>query len=98
MRKAIILAVSLIIISISGTAFAHGGHKHAFLGTVKAVYADQLTIESKDGKEVSFTLTGKTEYVRDGKSARREDLSAGLRVSVHVADDGKTATSVKLAN
>jgi hypothetical protein len=96
MRRAIILAVSLVIIST--TAFAHGGHKHAFLGTVKAVSADQLTIETKDGTPASFTLTGKTEYVRDGKSARREDLTAGLRVSVHVADDGKTATSIKLAN
>ena len=96
MRKAIILAVSLIILSTA--AFAHGGHKHAFLGTVKAVSADQLTIETKEGQPATFTLTGKTEYLRDGKAAHREDLTAGLRVSVHVADDGKTATSVKLAN
>ncbi len=95
MPKAAILAISLIIISMS--AFAHGGHVHSFLGTVKAVTADELTIVTRDGKDAKFVLTDKTEYLRDGATAAKQDLVAGLRVAVHVGDDGRTATSIKLA-
>lgn len=95
MHKAITLALSLIIISAS--AYAHGGHSHSFLGTVKAVTADELTIVTRDGKDAKFVLTDKTAYLRGGTTARKQDLVPGLRVAVHVGEDGKTATTVKLA-
>ncbi len=95
MRKTFILAVSLII--ISATAFAHAGHKHSFLGTVKAVSANELTIATVDAKDATFVLTNKTAYLRDGAPARKQDLVPGLRVAVLVDEDGRTATTIKLA-
>lgn len=94
MRK--ISALAVFVIFVAATLLAHGGHVHNFLGTVKSVAGDELVITTPDHKDVAFVLTSSTTYVREGKTARRDDLAAGLRVSVHVADDGRTATSIKL--
>jgi hypothetical protein len=82
---------------VAASAFAHEGHVHNFLGTVKAVDGEHLVITMEDAKQVEFVLNDATTYSRNGKSARKADLVRGLRVAVHVADDGKTATSIKLA-
>ena len=81
---------------IAAGALAHGGHKHGFLGTVKSVDDKQLVISANDNKVVTFTLTGKTKYTRGAKPAARGDLKPGIRVSVAVENDGKTATAVKI--
>jgi len=93
MRK--ISSLTLVVIFIAGALLAHGGHVHNYLGTVKSVAGDQLVVTTRDGKDVSFTLTNKTAYLREGKTASRSDLSRGTRVSVRVAEDGKTVTSIK---
>lgn len=96
MRKAAALALILSFVSLA--AFAHAGHIHNFLGVVKSASADQLVITSRAGQQMAFNLTNRTVYLRDGKSAARIDLVRGLRVAVHVADDGKTATEIKLGS
>jgi hypothetical protein len=96
MRKTTIIVIALTL--IAAAAFAHAGHAHVFLGAVKTVSTDQLTITTRDGKDASFVLNDKTTYVRDNGTATRADLTGGLRVAVTVADDGKTATSIKLAH
>jgi len=93
-RLLIVLAVTL---AIAATALAHGGHKHQFLGTVKAVQENHLVVTTTDGKEVTFTLTEKTRYTKGSASATKADLTEGVRVSVSVENDGKTATSIKIA-
>jgi hypothetical protein len=98
MRKTTIIIIGVALTFIAAAAFAHAGHVHTFLGTVKTVSADQLTIRTRDGKDASFTLNEKTAYLREGAAATRADLVNGLRVAVTVADDGKTATSIKLAH
>ena len=95
MRKTIIaVALSMFIAAI---ALAHSGHVHNFLGTVKSSTDTKLVITTREAKEVTFTLTRATEYTRGGKAAHRDDLKRGTRVAVHVANDGKTATSIKIA-
>jgi hypothetical protein len=89
-------AFSLLIVLAATAVFAHGGHVHSFLGTVKSVADTRLVITTRDAKEVAFVLTNATTYTRDGKAATKSDLKSGLRVAVHVADDGKTATAVNL--
>ncbi|HEX9160511.1 MAG TPA: hypothetical protein VF980_02290 [Thermoanaerobaculia bacterium] len=95
MRK--VSALILFLVFIAAAAFAHAGHVHNFLGIVKAVDARHLSITTEQGKEVDFVLNDATTYSRDGQAAHHGDLVRGLRVSVHVADDGKTATAIKLA-
>jgi hypothetical protein len=93
-----ILVLTIVALAIASSAFAHGGHKHQFLGTVKAVQSDQLVVTTTDDKEVTFTLIGGTTYTKGASPATKADLQAGVRVSVHVQDDGKTATAVKIAD
>jgi hypothetical protein len=92
-----ILVLTIVALAIAATAFAHGGHKHQFLGTVKGVQGDQLVVTTTDDKDVTFTLTGATTYTKGASPATKADLKAGVRVSVHVENDGTTATAVKIA-
>jgi uncharacterized cupredoxin-like copper-binding protein len=91
------LLPALLALAIAATALAHGGHKHQFLGTVKALQANTLAVTTTDGKETTFTLTDKTRYTKGTAAATKADLKEGTRVSVHVENDGKTATAVKIA-
>lgn len=95
MRKT---ALALVVSFIAVSAFAHAGHVHNFLGVVKNVSAEKLVVTTRAGQQMTFALNDKTAYQRDGKTASRTDLAAGMRVSVHVADDGHTATEVRLGS
>ena len=86
----------LLCLATALPLLAHAGHQHHFLGTVKSLAGDQLTIVTPEGKDAAFTLTATTAYLREGATASRTDLTPGTRVAVAVADDGKTAVSVKL--
>jgi hypothetical protein len=91
------IAMFTLAALIATGALAHKGHVHNFLGTVKAVDTGHLLITTEEGKRVELLLTNKTRYTRNGDPAPRGDLKPGIRVSVHVEDDGKTAKSVMLS-
>ncbi|MGZ8849064.1 MAG: hypothetical protein ACXW3E_01995 [Thermoanaerobaculia bacterium] len=90
------IAVFTLLALVAIPLLAHRSHVHHFLGTVKSVDAGHLLITTQESKQVEFLLTDSTRYTRNGDPASKGDLRPGLRVSVHVADDGKTATSVML--
>jgi len=92
-----IVSLLLILLSATGIAFAHGGKTHHLLGTVKAVGENGLVVTATDGHEVTVALTAETRYERDGKPATRKDLAAGMRVSLNLTEDDRTATLVKIA-
>jgi hypothetical protein len=92
-----LLIAAIVALALAATALAHGGHKHQFLGTVKALHENHLVVATTDDQEVTFTLTDKTRYTKGTAAATKADLKAGVRVSVHVENDGKTATAVKIA-
>ena len=95
MRNAVVgIALSLIAL----TALAHAGHSHDFLGVVKAVEGNQLVVTTRAGQDVTFVVNDKTAFLRDGKPAKRSELVTGMRVAVHVGEDHKTATTVKLGS
>ena len=77
-------------------AFAHAGHEHHFMGTVRQVQMAKLTIATVDGHEVSFALNNDTRYERGAEAAKQTDVKPGMRVAVEVNDDGHTARVVKL--
>lgn len=89
-----LLALALLLITVS--AFAHGGHQHQFLGTVKSLTDAQLVITTTAGKDADFVMTSTTAVSRDGAPVARTELTSGRRVAVYVANDGKTAVSVKV--
>lgn len=90
-----VLGVALFFFAVA--AFAHAGHQHQFLGTVKSLQSAQLVITTTAGTDAAFVLTDATSVTCDGAPVARTELTSGRRVAVHVADDGKTAVSVKVA-
>ena len=79
-------------------ALAHEGHHHNAMGTIRAVQANQLDLETTEGKVEAFVLTDTTRYKRGDAAAKREDLAVGARaVVMYEAKDGKNlAIEVKL--
>lgn len=94
MRKVFVLL--LIATFAAGAAFAHGGKSHKLLGTVKSLQEDHLTVTATDGHEAHVMLTAATQYEKDGKAAKRADLAKGVRVSIQLTEDDKTAVKVKI--
>ena len=94
MRKVFVFL--LIATFAAGAAFAHGGKSHKLLGTVKSLQEDHLTVTATDGHEAHVMLTAATQYEKDGKAARRADLAKGVRVSIQLTEDDKTAVKVKI--
>ena len=92
------LALALLFVSLLGaaTAFAHGGHQHQFLGTVKSLTDAELVITTTAGKDAEFVMTSTTAVTREGAPVARTELTSGRRVAVYVANDGKTAVSVRV--
>jgi len=90
---------ALFALTLGAPAVAHEGHHHNAMGTVRAVAAVELQIETKDNKLETFVLTDATTYKRGDAAARREDVKVGERaVVMYETKDGKNlAIEVKLA-
>ncbi len=90
---------ALVALALGAPVVAHEGHHHNAMGTVRAVAAAELQIETKDNKLETFVLTDATTYKRGDAAAKREDVQVGARaVVMYEAKDGKNvAIEVKLA-
>ncbi len=53
------------------------------MGTVKAIDASALTVETMDKKEVKIVVDEKTKFEKGSAAASWKDLSVGERVVVH---------------
>ncbi len=94
MRKAIVfLALCLFV---STVAFAHEGHKHKLLGTVKSFKENKLELTLKDGETKLVTLNDKTEISKGEHKADKAAIVEGARVSVEV-DEDDVALTIKIA-
>ena len=90
--------LALATFAFAATARAHEGHYHDALGTVKAVDAAKLELETQEGKLESFVLTDKTTYQRGDDAATHHDVAVGDRavVKYEKKDDKNVAIEVKL--
>lgn len=98
MRRFRWLVPTLAMAAFATTANAHEGHHHDAMGTVKAIDAAKLDLETKDGALESFMLTEKTAYKRGNAAAAHHDVAVGDRaVVMYEKKDGKNvAVEVKL--
>lgn len=94
MRK--ILAFLLITVFVTGAAFAHGGKSHKLLGTIKVLHENHVVVTTPEGQEKTVTLTKATQYEKDKKAVTRSALAAGVRVSIDLTEDDKSAVKVKI--
>jgi hypothetical protein len=85
----------LAVLAAPAALLAHGkGH---VMGTVTSVDATHIDVKTKDGKTVKVKLTDKTKYMKGDADATSGDVKPGMKVSVHLADDG-SAGEVHLAS
>lgn len=97
MRKITIVLTLALSLLTSGLALAHEGHKHAshLMGTVTAVTANQIEIQTQDGKAVQVPLTAETKYLSGKAQATQADVRKGMRVIVELGAKG-AAEEVRL--
>jgi Cu/Ag efflux protein CusF len=86
--KAVVMFLGLAIFLVH-PAFAHEGGKH-FMGQVKSVDADSLTIVTKDKDTVTIKLLPTTKFLKSKQPASVQDLKTGERVVVHAKQNGES--------
>lgn len=99
MLRKLVAAIARMLASSLGLVYAHEGHTHKVMGTVKAVHADMNHVEItlEDGKVTAFSVTPATRYVQGTKAAKLADLKAGDRVVVEgTMDKDKKMTATKV--
>lgn len=81
MRRTLAQALASLAFLVSATLFAHGSHEHT-MGTVTAIDAKHVEVNTQDGKIVSVQLTPDTKYVKGKAAAKFADVVVGTRVMV----------------
>jgi hypothetical protein len=81
---AVLIAASF---AAAGPARPHEGHDHKVMGKVAGVSAQQIEVDTADGKKVTAALTSETRYSRDKAAATRADVKVGERVVIVVVEE-----------
>jgi hypothetical protein len=106
LRESIACVLGLALSAVTPMVLAHEGHDHGaegkgkkVMGTVTAVLADksQLEVKTTDGKAVAVPLDSKTRLQRGKVVVKLADVKVGDRAVVTLADDGATASEVRLS-
>ncbi len=99
MKRLTIFVLLFAAATIPAQLLAHEGHEHKVMGTVAAVDASQIEVETTDGKKATILLSKETKYLRGKTSVAAADIKVGGRIVVTVVEkDGKKmAKEVRLA-
>jgi len=87
-----------VVLGLTGGAFAHEGHHHQVMGTVKMVHENHLMVTTTEDEEKTFVLSEKTKYLRGQAATTKKDVGAGERAVVmyETKDGADHALEVKL--
>ena len=96
MRKLIAAGAMFAALGWSGRVAAHEGHVHKVFGTVAAVDASHVEVETKDGKKESYPLTPQTKYMKGKTSVALADVKVGTRVVLSIVEKDKEKTVAEL--
>jgi len=96
MRKVIVAGAMLAALGWGGRVAAHEGHAHKVFGTVAAVDASHVEVETKDGKKQSYPLTPQTKYLKGEAPAALADVKLGTRVVLSIVEKDKKKTVTEL--
>lgn len=86
MRKLLILGLAVLLAFAFTIVFARG--KWHVKGTVASIDTTHMEVKTKDGRTVNVKLTEKIWYMKGDAEAKSGDVKPGMKVSVHLADDG----------
>jgi hypothetical protein len=92
-KSLLLLVVSLLSAPLLS---AHGNEKHV-LGTVTAIAAGAISVETTSHQVQTVQITSETKFVRSGSRSSLNELKVGDRVVIHakLAGDKLEATEVK---
>ena len=79
----------------TNVALSHPNHR--ILGIVTMAASDHVMLKTRDGKDVTIKVTGKTKVTREKKAIKASDIPAGARiVAVTVSDEDLTAKTIEV--
>ncbi len=94
MNRPSYLLLTSALLFVPGIVSSHT-HKEV-MGTVKSIDAVRIELLTKSGKILSIPLVKSTMYMRGKKMVGADQVQLGFRVVVVLAEDDKTAETVKL--
>ena len=94
MLHRLILAALTLALVLPSAALAHDGHK--IMGTVTMVAADHLMMKTTDGKEITISITPKTQIVRGKTPVKITDIREGTRVVATVSSHAAPFTASQI--
>ena len=80
--------ILILAVLVAGAAWAHGGTPHT-RGTVTAVDATHIEVQTVEGKAVSVPLDKDTKFKKGETAATLADVQKGMRVVLHYKKDGQ---------
>jgi preprotein translocase subunit SecF len=90
------LAIAILAVAAAGSvAFAHNGNDHV-RGVVTAVSPTSITVQTTAKTTRVLTVTPKTTFQQNAKSAHLADLKVGDRVVVDVPEKTNNAVEVQI--
>jgi hypothetical protein len=96
MKKA--SAISLFLVLVVSSVFAHAGHIHTYMGSVTMLHGESFMMKTTDGKDLTIQTSPETKWrSADDHAAKSSELAVGQRVVVKMMLDGKTADTVKMS-
>ena len=100
MRRLTLLVLLLAAATLPGRLLAHDSHEHKVMGSVTAISASQIEVETTDGTKVAIPLTPETKYLQGKTAVAATEIEIGERVVViFTEEDGKKiAKRVRLAS
>jgi hypothetical protein len=101
MRKQLAALAAIAMLSSGSAAFAHEGHTHRIMGTIKAVDASHLVVATSDAKthkekDVDVVIDAKTTFRRGSNATTRDQLKSGERVVVNVGSGKEPLKAVEI--
>lgn len=98
MTKRNSFATVLAVLLCSTAVHAHEGQPH-IMGTVAAIDANHIVVQTTEGKSLSVLVDKNTKYRQGDKTAAATDLKVGDRVVLEVSATGagQTAREIRFA-
>jgi len=95
MLKRMSTLAMIAVFCLHTLAFAHGDRPHV-MGTVAAVDAQHVVVQTKEGKTLSVLLNTATQYRKGDAAATGVDLKVGDRVVVEATGEKDTLTASEI--
>lgn len=95
MLKRMSTLVGIAVFCLHTLAFAHGDKPHV-MGTVTALDAQHVVVQTKEGKTLSILLNKETKYRKGAAAATGAALKVGDRVVMDATGEGETLTASEI--